>query len=90
MPMLQCCRQAAWPWCGMLVAFRLELITVFVLLHFLSVARADVNITLSNDASQITYSPPACGLTLSSDGAGNCTSSWYVSTPDYNMFLSRP
>ncbi|PIL30382.1 hypothetical protein GSI_07567 [Ganoderma sinense ZZ0214-1] len=80
MPMFQCRRQAAWPWCGVVVALRLELIAIAVLLLFLIEARADVNITLSDDASQITYSPPACGLTLSSAGAGNCTSSWQIVT----------
>ncbi|KAM5536959.1 hypothetical protein V8D89_009388 [Ganoderma adspersum] len=80
MPMLQCRRKAAWPWCGVVVALRLELIAIVVLLHFLSGARANVNITLADDASQITYSPPACGLTLSSAETGNCSSSWRLVT----------
>ncbi|KAI1783004.1 hypothetical protein LXA43DRAFT_373464 [Ganoderma leucocontextum] len=80
MPMLQCRGQVAWPWCGLSLAPGLELVAIFVLLHFLSVARANVNLTLPDNASQIIYSPPACGLTLSSAGTGNCNSSWRIVT----------
>ena len=48
-----------------------------------SYVRAEVNITLEDTASQIIYSPSACGLTLSSDGTeaqtvADCDSAWYV------------
>ncbi|TBU42644.1 hypothetical protein BD309DRAFT_962476 [Dichomitus squalens] len=71
-------RRGAWPWLG--IVLRLQLIVSFVLLHLISSARADVNITLADTASQITFSPPACGLTLSSAGTGNCNSSWRIVT----------
>ncbi|KAH9857302.1 hypothetical protein C2E23DRAFT_384143 [Lenzites betulinus] len=54
---------------------------LLVLLHVAYVA-ADVNITLEDTASQIIYSPPACGLTLSSAGAETeaqiCDSAWRI------------
>ncbi|KAI9067928.1 hypothetical protein FKP32DRAFT_1562794 [Trametes sanguinea] len=48
--------------------------------------RANVNITLEDTASQITYSPPACGLTLSSESSAGteaqttqiCNSAWRI------------
>ncbi|KAI0331693.1 hypothetical protein GY45DRAFT_1345209 [Cubamyces sp. BRFM 1775] len=45
--------------------------------------RAEVNITLEDTASQIIYSPPACGLTLLSDGTEaqtvtDCNSAWRI------------
>ncbi|KAJ8472582.1 hypothetical protein ONZ51_g8421 [Trametes cubensis] len=48
-----------------------------------SYVRAEVNITLEDTASQIIYSPSACGLTLSSDGTeaqtvADCDSAWRI------------
>lgn len=54
----------------------LVLLCLLVLLPGL--VRAVVNITLEDTASQIIYSPRACGLTLSSAGTETCNSSWCV------------
>ncbi|TFK78367.1 hypothetical protein K466DRAFT_507387, partial [Polyporus arcularius HHB13444] len=54
----------------------LELICLLAFLPGL--AHAVVNITLQDTASQIIYSPPACGLTLSSAGTETCNSSWRI------------
>ncbi|KAI0765650.1 hypothetical protein BD413DRAFT_164173 [Trametes elegans] len=56
-------------------------------LTLISVVEADVNITLEDTAAQITYSPPACGLTLASAGTETqgqiCDSAWRIITaPD--------
>ncbi|OJT13501.1 hypothetical protein TRAPUB_9966 [Trametes pubescens] len=57
--------------------------SLLVLLH-IALVRADVNITLEDTASQIIYSPSACGLTLSSAGTEteteteNCDSAWRI------------
>ncbi|RDX43910.1 hypothetical protein OH76DRAFT_1409721 [Lentinus brumalis] len=56
----------------------LELLCLLALLP--GVAHAVVNITLQDTASQIIYSPPACGLTLSSAGTESCNSSWRIVT----------
>ena len=58
------------------------LLAAFVLVFTAaSTARADVNITLEDTASQILYSPPACGLSSSSGGSDSCSSSWCVQIP---------
>ena len=55
---------------------------VFVVVLALALAaHATLNITLEDTASQIIYSPAACGLTLPSAGAGPCSSSWCVPPP---------
>ncbi|KAI0676141.1 hypothetical protein C8Q78DRAFT_1008255 [Trametes maxima] len=58
---------------------------VLVLLGLTRNVAADVNITLEDTASQIIYSPPACGLTLSSAGTETptpqsqiCDSAWRI------------
>ncbi|RPD57238.1 hypothetical protein L226DRAFT_536611 [Lentinus tigrinus ALCF2SS1-7] len=61
-----------------LLLFVRPLLVLLVLLPGL--ARAVVNITLEDTASQIIYSPPACGLTLSSAGTESCNSSWLIVT----------
>ena len=43
---------------------------------------ATLNITLEDTAPQLTYSPPACGLTADSSGADTCNSAWCVSSRD--------
>ncbi|KAH9939099.1 uncharacterized protein BXZ73DRAFT_76234 [Epithele typhae] len=48
------------------------------LLCFLHPVHAAINITLEDIAVQITYSPPACGLTQSTAGTEACNSSWQV------------
>ena len=54
---------------------------VVVVLALALAAHATLNITLEDTASQIIYSPQACGLTLPSAGAGPCSSSWCVPPP---------
>ena len=54
---------------------------VVVVLALALAAHATLNITLEDTASQIIYSPAACGLTLPSAGAGLCSSSWCVPPP---------
>ncbi|KAI0351323.1 hypothetical protein OH77DRAFT_1411270 [Trametes cingulata] len=56
---------------------------LLVLLSFLAtLVTADVNITLEDTASQIIYSPPACGLTLTPAGTVTqsqiCDSAWRI------------
>ncbi|KAI0701146.1 hypothetical protein C8T65DRAFT_656862 [Cerioporus squamosus] len=71
-------RQAAAPRMLFTRHFVLEVLCLLVLLPGL--AHAVVNITLEDTASQIIYSPPACGLTLSSAGTATCNSSWRIVT----------
>ncbi|KAI0832039.1 hypothetical protein BC628DRAFT_578801 [Trametes gibbosa] len=58
---------------------------LILLLHIAYVA-ADVNITLEDTASQIIYSPPACGLTLSPAGTETetqiCDSAWRITAAE--------
>ncbi|KAI0794687.1 hypothetical protein C8Q74DRAFT_1250135 [Fomes fomentarius] len=61
---------------------RLFVLHLFVLFFLPSAVRGIRNITLEDTASQITYSPPACGLTLTSAGTEICNSnsSWRILT----------
>ncbi|KAI0630640.1 hypothetical protein C8Q77DRAFT_1063250 [Trametes polyzona] len=56
--------------------------SLLVLLLCIALVTADVNITLEDTASQIIYSPPSCGLTLSPAGtetvAQACDSAWRI------------
>ncbi|EIW58112.1 uncharacterized protein TRAVEDRAFT_47290 [Trametes versicolor FP-101664 SS1] len=54
--------------------------SLLVVLLLIALVRADVNITLEDTASQIIYSPSACGLTLSSAGTETetCDSAWRI------------
>lgn len=61
-----------------LLAAAHALVLPLLLLSLVITAHATQNITLEDTASQITYSPPACGLTRSSAGADTCNSSWCV------------
>ncbi|KAI0737345.1 hypothetical protein C8Q80DRAFT_1115353, partial [Daedaleopsis nitida] len=66
-----------WSSCNIFVGL-LSLTLLHLLLLLTGTARAVVNITLQDTASQIIYSPPACGLTLSSAGTEICNSSWRI------------
>lgn len=67
--------------------------SLLVVLLLIALVRADVNITLEDTASQIIYSPSACGLTLSSAGTETetCDSAWCVQLDLLSLYcaLSR-